>query len=67
MKPRTLASIGAVLLYLWCEMFQASPFAFLEHRGRAAARPTAPSVSVATEDDQREDLRELFGSVRLAR
>ncbi len=61
MKPRTLASIGAVLLYLWCEFFQASPFAFAESgrtSGRIVESKALPSEQV------RNDLWTLFAPGR---
>ena len=65
MKPRMLASVGAVLLYLWCEFFQGSPFAFLEDGGATVARPTARAVATEAKGDSQEVLRELFEPVRL--
>ena len=64
MKPKILASIGAVVLYLWREFFQASPFAFLERGREATVWPTPPAFATETEDDQMEDLRGLFGPAR---
>ena len=57
MKPRTLASIGAVLLYVYCEICQASPFA------RVEPCPTSKRVIESTarsSDEARDDLVTLF-------
>jgi hypothetical protein len=66
MRPRTVASLCAALLYLWCEIFQASPFAFL-HGGRCRA-PQPASGAAATEvaGKPRENLKALFAPVQLA-
>ncbi len=66
MKSKTLASIGAVVLYVYCEFFQASPFAFIEGGTETVATPTTSSLAAETdEDEERESLRALFMSVRL--
>ena len=57
MKPRTLASIGAVLLYVYCEVCQASPFAFVES-GRRSGKTV--KCKALPSDDAREDLEALF-------
>ena len=67
MKPRTLASIGAVLLYVWCEFFQASPFAFLENRDEALVQPHIRPTLMKREDETEKGLRELFSRARRAR
>ncbi len=64
MKPRTLTSVGAVLLYLWCELFQASPFVFVERDKETAMRPASPAVGARIEDGPREELRTLFARAR---
>lgn len=65
MKPRILASIGAVLLYLWCEFFQASPFAFLDGGERTVSQRTVGTAATEPEHEPKEELAELFTSARL--
>ncbi len=65
MKPRMLASIGAVLLYLWCEFFQVSPFAFLDGWERTVSQRTVGAAATEPEDEPREELAVLFTSARL--
>ena len=57
MKPRTLASIGAVLLYVYCEVCQASPFAFAEPDRRSGQTVESRALPL---DEAREDLEALF-------
>lgn len=66
MKPRTLASVGAVLLYLYCEFFGASPFALAEC-GREASRRTLARPVATEEDEPKADLQELFEPARLGK
>ena len=67
MKPGTPASIGAVVLYLWREFLQASPFAFLEQGKEAQAWSTEHAAAIEKEGEPRDGLEELFGPMRLAR
>ncbi len=64
MKPRTLASIGAVVLYLYCELSQASPFAFAESVERAQ-QPTERIPVMHSSRDSGNDLQALFGPAEL--
>ncbi len=67
MKPRTLASIGAVLLYLWCELFQASPFVFTEQGRGMATQSSVVATATESEDGPKEGSKALFGPARLAK
>ncbi len=67
MKPRILASVGAVLLYLWCEFFQASPFVFLQQGRVMAERSTQRAPATQMEGSSNNALRELFSPTRLER
>ena len=62
MKSRTLASIGAVLLYLYCEFFQASPFHF---GGNGPGIPAEEQTQTETRPGSRRDLQTLFQGARL--
>ena len=61
MKPKILASIGAVLLYLYCEFFQASPLAFLEQARVTTVARSSPTVA----DELQNESTALFAPVKL--
>ena len=66
MKPRTLASVGAVLLYVYCEVCQASPFAFLDAGRCRVSQPTSGAAATEVAGEPRDDLKALFAPVQLA-
>ena len=66
MKTKTLASIAAVVFYIYCEVFQANPFA-----GGGKAPPIAPKQLASRSGPGHEkcgkESERLFAPARLAR
>jgi len=66
MSCKRLASLGAVVLYLCCELLGGSPFSFLEGGRRRPMKPAANVVPAQAEDDSSKDMEELFTRGRLS-
>ena len=65
MKSKTLASIGAVLLYVYCEFFQASPFA--PAGPDVTERDSTITTEMTTDGESGDQLRALFAQGRPAK